>query len=72
MRKAGLEPARHCWHKILSLARLPIPTLPHMIQRNNSVSTNAIIVCSHSIVNYFRNNLNNYFYSLDSLMEASS
>ncbi len=31
MRKAGLEPARHCWHKILSLARLPIPTLPHEI-----------------------------------------
>ncbi len=30
LRKAGLEPARHCCHKILSLARLPIPTLPHM------------------------------------------
>ena len=25
----GLEPTRYCYHKILSLARLPIPTLPH-------------------------------------------
>ena len=25
----GLEPTRHCWHKILSLACLPIPALPH-------------------------------------------
>ncbi len=29
VRKMGLEPTRHCCHKILSLARLPIPTLPH-------------------------------------------
>ena len=29
MRKMGLEPTRYCYHKILSLARLPIPTLPH-------------------------------------------
>ena len=28
MRKMGLEPTRHGCHKILSLARLPIPTLP--------------------------------------------
>lgn len=28
VRKMGLEPTRHCCHKILSLARLPIPTLP--------------------------------------------
>ena len=32
LRKMGLEPTRHCWHKILSLARLPIPTLPHAHQ----------------------------------------
>ena len=25
----GLEPTRYCYHKILSLARLPVPTLPH-------------------------------------------
>ena len=25
----GLEPTRRCRHKILSLARLPVPTLPH-------------------------------------------
>ncbi len=28
MRKMGLEPTRPCGHKILSLARLPVPTLP--------------------------------------------
>ena len=26
----GLEPTRHECHKILSLARLPVPTLPHI------------------------------------------
>ena len=30
MRKMGLEPTRYCYHKILSLARLPVPTLPHI------------------------------------------
>lgn len=29
LRKMGLEPTRHECHKILSLARLPVPTLPH-------------------------------------------
>ena len=28
MRKMGLEPTRCNHHKILSLARLPVPTLP--------------------------------------------
>ncbi len=28
----GLEPTRHCCHKILSLARLPVPTLPRIGQ----------------------------------------
>ena len=31
VRKMGLEPTRHCCHKILSLARLPVPTLPHFL-----------------------------------------
>ena len=31
MRKMGLEPTRHECHKILSLARLPVPTLPHIL-----------------------------------------
>ena len=31
MRKMGLEPTRHECHKILSLARLPVPTLPHTV-----------------------------------------
>ncbi len=30
MRKMGLEPTQYCYHKILSLARLPVPTLPHL------------------------------------------
>lgn len=25
----GLEPSRHCWHRILSPARLPIPPPRH-------------------------------------------
>ncbi len=29
LRKMRLELTRDCSHKILSLARLPIPTLPH-------------------------------------------
>ena len=29
LRKMGLEPTRCTHHKILSLARLPVPTLPH-------------------------------------------
>ena len=32
----GLEPTRYCYHKILSLARLPIPTLPRI---NHSLAT---------------------------------
>ena len=31
MRKMGLEPTRCNHHKILSLARLPVPTLPQAI-----------------------------------------
>ena len=31
VRKKGLEPSRCNHHKILSLARLPIPTLPHSV-----------------------------------------
>ena len=42
MRKMGLEPTRHCCHKILSLARLPVPTLPR---------TTEIISLSRRIVN---------------------
>ncbi len=31
MRKMGLEPTQPESYKILSLARLPVPTLPHSI-----------------------------------------
>ncbi len=33
LRKMGLEPTRYCYHKILSLARLPVPTLPRFMER---------------------------------------
>ena len=36
LRKMGLEPTRHCCHKILSLARLPVPTLPHFCRPGNT------------------------------------
>ncbi len=29
----GLEPSLHCWNQILSLARLPIPPLAHIVNR---------------------------------------
>ena len=31
LRRMGLEPTRDCSHKILSLARLPVPTPPRNI-----------------------------------------
>ena len=42
MRKMGLEPTRHECHKILSLARLPVPTLPRTksIIANEKVKVN--------------------------------
>ena len=29
--QTGIEPVRHLWHQILSLGRLPIPPLKHMM-----------------------------------------
>ena len=59
MRKMGLEPTRPNGHKILSLARLPIPTLPQTIERSRfccfSDSTNASIALCFSSVNTFFN-----------------
>jgi hypothetical protein len=37
VRETGVEPARPFGHKILSLARLPVPPLPHF--RINSLRT---------------------------------
>ena len=31
--KAGIEPARYCYHRILSPARLPIPPLRHFARK---------------------------------------
>ncbi len=39
VREAGLEPARAEAHKILSLARLPIPPLPRISPRGFVAST---------------------------------
>ena len=36
--KAGIEPARYCYHRILSPARLPIPPLKHIFFKENGVS----------------------------------
>ena len=52
MRKMGLEPTRPNGHKILSLARLPIPTLPQTIE-SLSDSTIAIIAPRIPFVNIF-------------------
>ena len=53
MRKMGLEPTRHECHKILSLARLPVPTLPRVCRM--SVSDSVIIANDTTIVNsYFQ------------------
>ena len=35
--KAGIEPARYCYHRILSPARLPIPPLRHIYIIRNGV-----------------------------------
>ena len=50
----GLEPTRHECHKILSLARLPVPTLPQLIIRSRTMTTaNNIILLSAINVNSF-------------------
>src|SRR4029453_520679 len=38
VRKKGPEPSRPCGHKLLRLARLPIPPLPHMKRLGSSPS----------------------------------
>ena len=38
MRRMGLEPTRDSSHKILSLARLPVPTPPQGFLKNRAVS----------------------------------
>ena len=52
----GLEPTRYCYHKILSLARLPVPTLPHLfilLSPLFSPTTNIIIAPVPGFVNSF-------------------
>ena len=47
----GLEPTRHCCHKILSLARLPVPTLPHNCVPHSFLS---ILKIRRFVKDYFR------------------
>ena len=49
MRKMGLEPTRHECHKILSLARLPVPTLP----RTKSIIANEKVKVNKKIKRIF-------------------
>ena len=58
----GLEPTRHECHKILSLARLPVPTLPHFAA--------LFVYLSHAtnnIIPGIAENVNNFFYFFDKL-----
>ena len=50
VRKMGLEPTRCDHHKILSLARLPIPTLP----RTNGIITKNIREVNNKFQNVIR------------------
>ncbi len=45
MRKMGLEPTRPNGHKILSLARLPIPTLPQTAE--SFIDSTIAIIARH-------------------------
>ena len=53
----GLEPTRHCCHKILSLARLPVPTLPQTAFRficlNARHSITKYTVCVNTFFDFF-------------------
>ena len=56
MRKMGLEPTRPCGHKILSLARLPIPTLPRL-PRDSYIITKG----SKNVKQKYEKNFFNFF-----------
>ncbi len=54
MPKAGLEPARGCPHKILSLARLPISSLRHKLNCHINILTETFQI-SNKILKIFIN-----------------
>lgn len=56
MQEMGLEPTRYCYHKILSLARLPVPTLPHIFDFLSLVSRDFDIISNQTKY------VNTYFY----------
>ena len=45
----GLEPSLHCWNQILSLARLPVPPVAHVLNYNTKNPF-------YGIINYMDNN----------------
>ena len=53
LRKMGLEPTRHECHKILSLARLPVPTLP----RTNGIIAKVKKIVNTKLQNILRNSI---------------
>ena len=57
----GLEPTRCNHHKILSLARLPVPTLPHLLSCCCSLATMYMIPKQHVIVKHFFQLLHIFF-----------
>lgn len=59
MPKAGLEPARGCPHKILSLARLPISSLRHKLNCHKFILSETFQI-SNKILKIF---INIYFFT---------
>ena len=60
MRKMGLEPTRHECHKILSLARLPVPTLPHSILAV-IFTIHCLVLTTSDIILFQPKKVNHYF-----------
>ena len=61
LRKMGLEPTRYCYHKILSLARLPVPTLPHVAAQRKSYSR---LATARNILSLLPGSVNNFLYKI--------
>ncbi len=60
VRKMGLEPTQRCRHKILSLARLPIPTLPRFFYLSALISAatkcillQIVLICQQFFKTFF-------------------
>ena len=70
MRKMGLEPTRCSHHKILRLARLPVPTLPHRIPINHEfilLPRKILLVLCRKTTQFRENSLTSHHLLLDPL-----